>query len=291
MTTKQTTPALCCPVIPVRGTNPGNYATSNQTTVTPGLDCSNPTAVSICEKDVVLDGMDCNGDLVEVSGKSDSLKHVVQVPGTVFTVKMCQEQSALDAEIVVRCDPTTGDEILLQWNVLTNPPTLVSATNLVTNSPYTGDLKALTLCADQTQDYDSTSQVMCDAGKTFMRWFATKDGQPIGIKWDTLIDGTSYTVSDEAKVTVGICTTANVCAPTISSVQASDLTGLLPGRVIGVQNPTGLDITVVTSAGSFMVAKGMVGFATSDFVCPVTVERVIAVSGSLSDVIITTQNW
>jgi hypothetical protein len=285
----QKKPIICCPVPPKTPRVPSNYAASNKDTLTTGLDCSNPLRVTECPKDFTLIGQDCAGNPVEVKGNTDYLVETVQAPGTVFNVKLCDTASNKDYEIVTRCDPITGDTVLIQWNTTSAPPTLVSATNLVTGQPYTGDLKALEQCPG-AEGYGSVSEVMCDSGKTFIRWFATKDGKPQGSKWDTSIDGTLYVVTDEAKVSVGECSEVS-CTPTISSAFANSLTGLLPGKVISVQKPYGEDVSVTTSAGMFIVSKELTSFSTSDFGCAVEVLSVTYLSGDLVDVVITTQNW
>jgi hypothetical protein len=79
--------------------------------------------------------------------------------------------------------------------------------------------------------------------------------------------------------------------PTISSAYGNDLTSLSPGNSVAIQKPSCCEVRVVTSAGSFLVRKGMTAYSTADFNCPVTVSAVEIVSGSCTaaEVIVTTQ--
>lgn len=52
-----------------------------------------------------------------------------------------------DRELLTLCDPDTGNSILIQYDVLTAPPTLLGMTDLNTNSPYTGAITDLVNCA------------------------------------------------------------------------------------------------------------------------------------------------
>ena len=131
---------------------------------------------------------------------------------------------------------------------------------------------------------------MCDNGTEFIRSLVFEGGV-FSSKADHKLDGTPYTVSDEATVKLGKCTGETVCEPTISSAPAETLAGLLPGSSISVQKDNCCSVKVTTSAGSFIVTKNVTGYSTSDFNCPVTVTSVEVLSGTcdLADIIITTQ--
>jgi hypothetical protein len=60
---------------------------------------------------------------------------------------------------------------------------------------------------------------------------------------------------------------------------------------VAIQKSSCCVIRVVTSAGSFLVGKGMTAYSTDSFNCPVTVTAVEIVSGTCTaaDVIVTTQ--
>ena len=107
----------------------------------PGGGSTGPSCPCPGTEPLVLTGEDCDGAPVIVNGAIGTHMTVVQAPQTVFSVRICET-----SELVRRCDPVTGDEILLQYDVSTTPPTLLSATNLTTGTPYTGDLTALISC-------------------------------------------------------------------------------------------------------------------------------------------------
>jgi hypothetical protein len=237
---------------------------------------------------LTLDGEDCDGAPVAVSGFVGTHQTVVQAAGTVFKVQLCPGAGA-DAELIKRCDPVTGEEILFQWDVATNPPTLVSATNLATGAAFTGDATTLVSCGGS--GLESDAELFCDSGVEFLRWFVKKDGVPTGVKYDTDLSGVTYVVTDAAAVTLGSCTAATACNPTISSAPADTLAGLLPGTSISIQKAACCSLKVTTSAGSFIVSKEVTGYSTGDFKCAVTVTAVEILSGTcdLADVIVTTQ--
>lgn len=139
-----------------------------------------------------------------------------------------------DRELVKRCDPDTGAEILFMWDVTVSPPVLLSATDLTTGAPWTGDPTTLSAC-------------------------------------EGAVGG---------------------CVPTISSAYADAMGTLLPGHSISIQKSNCCKIKIKTSAGDFIISKGITGYSTSDFKCPVTVNSVEIMSGTctLADVLVTTQN-
>lgn len=237
---------------------------------------------------LILTGEDCDGAPVSVSGFIGTHQTVVQAAGTVFKVQLCPGAGA-DAELVKRCDPDTGEEILFQWDVNTNPPTLLSATNLATGAPFTGDANTLVSCGGA--GFESDAELFCDGGVEFLRWFVKKDGKPTGTTFDTDMAGADYVVTDPAAVVKGSCVSAAVCEPTISSAPADTLAGLLPGNSISIQKPDCCALQVTTDAGTFIVSKAVTGYSTGDFACPVTVTAVAVLSGTcdLADVIVTTQ--
>lgn len=237
---------------------------------------------------LTLDGEDCDGAPVAVSGFVGTHQTVVQALGTVFKVQLCPGAGA-DNELVKRCDPVTGEEILFQWDVNTNPPTLLSATNLATGAAFTGDPNTLESCGGS--GLESDGELFCDSGVEFLRWFVKKNGEPTGVTFDTDLLGATYVVTDAAAVTKGSCIAATACNPTISSAPASTLAGLLPGNSISIQKAACCSLRVTTSAGDFIVSKEVTGYSTGDFKCAVTVTAVEVLSGTcdLADVIVTTQ--
>lgn len=238
---------------------------------------------------ITLDGTACDGTALPATGKPGELLQIIQPPGQVFNMRFCDDQASRDWQLVKRCDPVTGAEILFQWDVRTNPPTLISATNLATGQPYTGDGKELENCGGPTLESDEIE--MCDGGVEFIRWIVKDNGVPTGAKFDTDLTGAPYAVTDEAGVKTGKCVAATVCEPTISSAPGNALGTLLPGTSVSIQKSNCCTLKVTTSAGSFIVSKDVTGYSTGDFKCAVTVTGVEILSGTcaLADVIVTTQ--
>lgn len=192
-----------------------------------------------------------------------------------------------DRELIKRCDPDTGAEILFMWDVTVVPPALLSATDLTTGAPYAGDGTELVSCGGA--GYESDPQIFCDGTNNFLRWFVKKDGKPTGVTYDTDLSGVDYV--PVGPVAPGECKDSVTCTPTISSAFGDDLSALLPGNSIAIQKPGCCAIKVTTSAGDFLVRKGMVAYSTTDFNCPVTVTGVEVVDGTceIAEVIVTTQ--
>jgi hypothetical protein len=99
----------------------------------------------LMECEVTLEGQDCAGEALPATAKAGELVQIVQAPGQVLSVRFCDDAASRDWELIKRCSPG-GEEILFQWDVKTNPPTLVSATNLATGEAYTGDGTELISC-------------------------------------------------------------------------------------------------------------------------------------------------
>jgi hypothetical protein len=119
-------------------------------------------------------------------------------------------------------------------------------------------------------------------------------GMPTGTVFYTNNAGQIVEVAPGAEVTLGACPVIRevvVCLPTISSAFGNDLTSLSPGNSVSIQKDACCVVKVTTSAGSFIVRKGMTAYSTTDFNCPVTVDAVEIVSGNCTaaDVIVTTQ--
>jgi hypothetical protein len=116
-----------------------------------------------------------------------------------MNVRIC---NTVDRELVKMCDPVTGEEILIQYDVTTAPPTIVAATNLSTNTPYTGSFDALVQCGT----VEVEQEVYCDGTNTFIRWYVIDaQGKPTGAYWDTDLQSQPYTVPTGATLTRGEC--------------------------------------------------------------------------------------
>lgn len=194
-----------------------------------------------------------------------------------------------DYEVVTRCDPDTDAQILIQYDVSVSPPAVVAMIDLTTGEAWTGDVTTLQSCGGASAESDPV--LMCDGGVEFLRHIVKTNGEPTGVKFDTKLDGTLYTVVDEAGLKVGACAAEVVCEPDISSATADDLSLLRPGHSISVQKGNCCKIKVTTSAGAFIVAKTVTGYSTGNFKCPVSVSavEVLEGTGALEDIIVTAQ--
>jgi hypothetical protein len=224
---------------------------------------------------LTLSGEDCDGAPVPVDGMVGTLMQVVQAPGTVFKVQTCDP--AADRELVKRCDPDSGDEILFQWDVSVVPPELLSATNLNTGAPFTGDAKELVSCGGGA---DVEQEVFCDNGTPFIRWFVMdSQGKPTGTYFDTDYKGVAYTpVESPLPIVRGDCVAATI--ETISSATGDDLSALLPGKSFSFTKPECCVVEVDTSIGSFILGKGVQVYSTRLYESPFTVNSVTVISGA-----------
>lgn len=282
---------LCCPEPAVKNHLHPHEIPNGSTGVptTPGYACSNPLYVTYCGSSdptpITLEGQDCDGAPVAVTGNSGELTAVVQAPGTVFKVQLCD--SAKDYEKVILCDVTTGHKIAVITDFTDPTSPAVTYWDINASAAWTGSIDDLEACPDT--DLESDPIEMCDGTSTFLRWIVKSNGEPTGEKFDTNLTGAPYTVVDEALATLGKCEAE--CVPTISSTFGDNLSVLLPGTTISVQKPTCCALKVMTSAGSFLIAAGVAAYSTSTFKCAVSVEAIEIVKGTcnIADVIITTQ--
>lgn len=143
-------------------------------------------------------------------------------------------------------------------------------------------------CASDIEQ-ESDPVDVCIDGVPATRWQIKENGVPVSVAHYTNAKGELIYPTVDAVITLGHCTA--VCAPTISSAFADDLSALLPGTTISLQKPTCCALKVTTSAGEFMVAAQVAAYSTSQFNCAVTVDAVEVVKGScnLADIIVTTQ--
>ena len=213
-------PALCCP--PVTGTTtttspsgiccppPGQSMHPKPIPVTPPDPCADAQPVTICGgsspipvepvcSPLSIPYEKCDGTTGTAVGTTCDLVQVVPHPDAVMKVKICE---TTDRELVKMCDPVTGEEVLIQYDVTTVPPTVLAATNLSTNTPYTGSFDDLVKCGTAEVE----QEVYCDGTNTFIRWYVVDaQGQPTGAYWDTDLEGQAYTVPTGATLTRGEC--------------------------------------------------------------------------------------
>lgn len=256
------------------------------------FECADPVNAIVCAPSVeppepiTIEGEDCDGAVVEVTGMPGELTQVVQAPGTVFKVQLCD--ASKDRDKVVLCDKNTGDKVAVITKY-EEPDPVTTFWNISKGEVWTGDPSDLVTCPDVDFETDGTD--MCDAGTPFIRWYLKKDGEPTGDYFDTDLGGQPYVVTDEAGVTRGECVPAVICEPGITSAFANALGTLQPGHSVSIQKTNCCAIKVTTSAGSFIVSKDVTGYSTGNFDCTVTVTGVEVLSGTcaLADIVVTTQ--
>lgn len=278
---------LCCPTPAI---NPGM---PRPIPVTPVDPCVDAQKVFICGGEltpqppavpVTLDGQDCDGAALPATGNPGELVQIVQAPGQVLSVRFCSDDNS-DFELSCGIDPATDHQIQTAYKIVNGAFELIKRWDTVTGAEWTGDPATLKGCGGSS--LEAEKEEFCDGTNSFFRWYVIEDGAPTGDFVDTDYDGASYTPL--GPVTRGSCVAA--CNPTISSAFGDDLSALLPGNSIAIQKPSCCAIKVTTSAGDFLVRKGMVAYSTTDFNCPVTVTAVEVVDGTceVSEVIVTTQ--
>lgn len=191
-----------------------NNATGEPITLPVGfkkIDCSPKVKVTnLCDlqpKAETVTGEDCEGADVEVTGTA--VREVVQAKGTVFTVKMCPDDK--DFELSCGIDPITGHQIQTAYKIVAGNFEVINRWDTVTGQSWGGDPTTLESCGGTKLESDEV--VMCDSGVTFLRWFIKKEGEPTGVTYDTDINGSPYTVTDEQAVTTGKCIASCARAP------------------------------------------------------------------------------
>lgn len=216
----------------------------------------------------------CDGSVGTAVGTTCDMVQVVPHPEAVMKVKICD--AVTDRELVKMCDPITGAEVLIQYDVTTVPPTILAATNLSTNTPYTGSLDDLVKCGT----VEVEQEVYCDNGTTFIRWYVIDaQGRPTGAYWDTDLAGQPYTVTNPSGITKGECKECE-CIQSISDATGDNLSTLLPGTTFSFTKPECCVVKVTTDIGSFTIRKGATQFVTQEFKCPFSVTAVEIVSGT-----------
>lgn len=176
-----------------------------------------------------------------------------------------------DVEFVVVCDPD-DNQVLVQFNAKKVPPQVMSATVLTTGAPYTGPMDVLAVCGGKGTEADP--RTMCDQGTTFIRFFVMEDGEPTGVVFDRTLNGTPYTVTDEAGLKVGNC--APVVTQSMSSTSAQAFTGPVECTSFAVSKPDCCELTIMTSVGEIVLPAGVTSYATQVYKDPFTVTVVTA---------------
>jgi hypothetical protein len=199
----------------------------------------------------------------------------------VYKVQLCDPSQ--DRELVKRCDPDTGAEILFQWDVTTTPPTLLSATDLTTGAAWAGDAATLVSCGGPALESDDRD--VCVDGVSLSQWVVKKDGEPTGVVYYTDAAGQLVAVPATAVITVGACAAAAL-EPEISDGFGDDLGTLLPSdnfifdATAACSTPPCV-FEIVTDAGTFRIRAGS-AITTKTFSSKVTVQSVSVLSGTCS---------
>lgn len=176
------------------------------------FECRDPVNAIVCQptlEPVTLEGIDCDGNPVPVTGEPGQITSVVQAPGTVFEVKICEDDR--DFELSCGVDPATGHTIQTAYKIKNGAFVLIARIDTVTGAEWTGDATTLEGCGGTK--FESDPVEMCDSGVTFVRWIVKKDGEPTGTKYDTDLSGAPYTVTDESAVQQGKCEASCAKAP------------------------------------------------------------------------------
>lgn len=272
-------PALCCPDPAVKNPLfPRDIPDSKKgVPVTPGLSCENPLFVTTCGDQsepvpVTLEGQDCTGAPVEVTGNKGEITHVVQAPGTVFSVKLCEEDR--DFELACGVDPATGHQVQTAYKITAGEFVLIKRWDVVTGAEWTGDPATLEGCGGTK--LESEQEIFCDGANTFLRWFILKDGQPTGQYVDTDFSGAAYTPA--GPVSHGECKPQT--EQSVSSATADDLSGLLAGTSFSIWKSECCSIRLVTSIGAIVIPKKATAYSTQTFKTPFTVTAVEVVDGT-----------
>ena len=150
---------------------------------------------------ITLDGQDCDGATVPATGMPGQLVQVVQPPGQVLKVQLCDAPK--DIEKVVLCDKNTGHKVAVISDLTDPLAPVVTTWDLNAAAPWVGSMANLEACPGVEMESDQVE--MCDNGVTFLRWVVKSNGEPTGDKFDTDMALQPYTVANESAVKVGKC--------------------------------------------------------------------------------------
>lgn len=196
------TNSLCCPTtdLPAPAVGGPPLKVFDQCTgAQPVVICGAPAPV-----DITLTGADCLDVPVNTTAPEGQIAYGVQPAGHVYTVKLCP--SATDRELLLLCD-TNGDKVALQYDVNTQPPTLLSAFNLNTNAVYAGPVASLAQCGQEKLDFVGP-YAYCDSGIGIHRTdiVDAQLGVVVGQIWTD--DATGAQIPAPAAATMGVCSAA-----------------------------------------------------------------------------------
>lgn len=154
--------------------------------------------------------------------------------------------------------------VITHWYVCvdksTDPPTTKwfdFANNELDQATY-----SLTAC---DIDLESDPKEMCNDGTTFLRWFIKQDGLSTGDFFDTTMDYQPYT--PVGAVSLGAC--GKECKPAVVSFKWDDISNKIPFTSMWIKKPSCCELTVVTTAGTFILYDGDTGIDIGPFDCEV----------------------
>ena len=211
-----TIPALCCPQPAFNAQHP------HEVPVTPVDSCIDAKPVFICGEaptPVNLEGTACDGSSNPAAGNKGEIVQVVQAPGQVMTVRICEDDR--DFELSCGVDPVTGHQVQTAYKIVAGAFELIKRWDTVTGVEWTGDPATLEGCGGKT--LESEQELFCDTGVPFLRWYVIEEGRPTGDVVDTDLNGQPYTVTNPATVVKG------ECKPTCADEPIRDCNGSVIG--------------------------------------------------------------
>lgn len=241
------TPKLCCPTptlqsplhphkIPSSGSSVTSANTSLETLCTPEgdkvfvqFDTSTiaPVALSAifpsgerydgdlaalvdCDvSEITFEGQNCNGESVAVEGNKGEIVQVVQAPGQVMTVRICEDDR--DFELSCGKDPETGHEVQTAYKITAGAFVLINRWDTVTGEEWTGDPAVLESCGGATIESDPRDA--CVNGQDLTQWVVKSEGVPTGVVFFTDAAGQLVEVEAGAEISFGQCQTSCAKAP------------------------------------------------------------------------------
>lgn len=235
------------------------------------------TALVDCDaaaQEIELEGQDCAGESLPATGKPGELVQVVQAPGQVLTVRICEDDR--DFELSCGIDPETGHQVQTAYRIVNGEFELIKRWDTVTGLEWTGDPATLEGCGGKP--LESEQELFCDAGTEFFRWYVIEDGEPTGQYIDTDFAGAPYTVTDEAGIKRGACVAES--ENSVSSVTGNDLSGLEPGTSFAVYKNECCSLKLTTSIGTIIIPKTATAYSTQIFKTAFTIDAVEVVDGT-----------
>ena len=192
-----------------------------------------------------FDIVDCNNTISTVQSSG------VVIEGVTAPIPVCI-QGEKDFEQVYKCDPVTGNTILIR-TVLNHDTNLFVTTyyDLVLGVDWVGNPADLTECTSNTLESDNIK--LCDDNGEFYRWFVKDNGEPTGVSFDTDLSGAAYVPVG----VVGDCT-----PPELQLLPVCDtLTATLTGNI----NYTLTPYNVALDLSPVVLANDTLSFFWTDF--------------------------